>query len=81
MWQDYVFAIGSLFFIAALIPMFKSPPPVWTSGPTALILILFSICQFTLHLDFSCGVTFTTGLMWLFLFNKKIYENKTISTV
>lgn len=52
MWQDWIFALGSVVFMVALIPALRATekPPVSTSLMTAMVLEIFATTQATLHL-------------------------------
>ena len=78
MWQDYVFALGSVVFIVALMPAVKSKEklPLGTSIPTAVILFLFAICYATLHLWFAMATTLGTATQWSLLAIQKLRQSK-----
>lgn len=69
MWQDYVFAIGSLFFIAALIPMIRASekPPLFSSIPTATVLAIFAVTYTTLDLWLAAITSIVSALCWFTL--------------
>lgn len=68
-WQDIVFALGSLVFIAALVGMVRAavPPPFYSSLSTALVLATFSVCYATLGLYFADATTAVSSALWLTL--------------
>lgn len=53
LWQDWVFAIGSLIFAAALIPSVRGQdkPALSTSLTTGSVLIIFALTYLTLSLS------------------------------
>jgi hypothetical protein len=69
MWQDVVFAIGSLIFAMALVPSIRSTdkPALGTSLPTTLILYVFSMTYFSLELYYAAIVTLGTATLWAIL--------------
>lgn len=67
-WQDYIFSVGSLIFILALLPVLKTAekPPVKTSLQTGGVLLIYStICYTTMHLWYSFATTLLLAVMWL----------------
>lgn len=66
MWQDYVFAAGSLIFIVALVPSVigEHKPEFWTSVLTSLVLLVFSITYWTLGLNFGAATTVLASNLW-----------------
>lgn len=75
-WQDIVFTVGSLVFIIALLPSVfsENKPDIKTSALTTVILSVFALTYFSLHLYFSSIVTFATALVWGFLAWQKYHE-------
>lgn len=71
--QDYIFAIGSICFIIALIPTIRSQdkPPLFTSWLTATILTIFSITYLSLDLKYAATTTAITALCWWIIFWQK----------
>jgi uncharacterized membrane protein len=69
MWQDYIFTIGSLFFIVGLIPALRSvdKPPVKTSLITGFWLAVFALTYISLGLYLSMVVTAITSFCWFTL--------------
>ncbi len=78
MWQDFLFAVGSIVFIMALAPTVKSKnkPPLMTSAPTALILYSFSLAYLTLHLWFAAITTLGTALEWSIIAGQVYFKDK-----
>ncbi len=69
MTQDLIFTIGTLVFIIALIPTVigKNKPAVATSVMTFIVLFVFGITYYSLHLYISALLTFVNALIWFFL--------------
>jgi hypothetical protein len=69
LWQDFVFTIGSLFFIVALVFSVRSPdkPPVRTSVITGFWLVVFSVVYATLSLPLAAVTSAISGLLWFTL--------------
>lgn len=70
MWQDYVFALGQLIFVVALLPALASDtqkPPRATCWMTGVTLVVFALCFGTLGLWWAFSTTFTAAVMWLAL--------------
>lgn len=67
MWQDWVFTVGSIIFIVALIPSFKRPPAPATGLVTGLVLLAYSVTQASLNLWFAFGTTLILALCWFAL--------------
>jgi hypothetical protein len=65
-WQDFVFTLGSLFFIVGLIPAIRSAdkPPVKTSIITGFWLAVFAVVYTTLDLYLSASITAVTSACW-----------------
>jgi hypothetical protein len=79
MWQDFTIMTINIIFSLSLIPQvvegFKKKKgliELWTSIPTALGLFVMSYTFLTLHLIFSAGLTFLTGILWLLLLIQKL---------
>ncbi len=68
-WQDYVFVVGNLVFIAALIPSIvgKDKPAIATSILTSITLYTFAFSFATLSLWGSAVLTFIVASLWLTL--------------
>ncbi len=68
-WQDFVFAIGTWIFIIALIPTIRSreKPPLSTSLPTGLVLLVYVFTFATLELWFSMISSSVLAVLWLYL--------------
>jgi len=78
MWQDWIFTIGSLIFVLALIPAIKAKekPPVKTSLSTGLVLLAFVCCYISLELWLSVISGSLTATCWFILFIQKIKGEK-----
>lgn len=59
MWQDLVFAVGSVVFLVALLPAIfgRNKPPLSTSLLTGSVLAVYAWTQATLGLDWAAGNT------------------------
>lgn len=68
-WQDVVFAVGSIIFSLALIPSIKSrdKPALKTSVTTGVVLTIFGVTYITLGLAFAAATTFVSSGLWLTL--------------
>jgi hypothetical protein len=68
-WQDLVFTVGAIVFFASLLPtaLGSAKPPVLTSLPTGVLLLLFSVTYASLGLTVSAVVTVPSGLLWLLI--------------
>ena len=79
-WQDIVIAVGQWFFAITLLPtLFSSQlPPIKTSCPTGIILIVFGFTFMTLGLWNSSISSFVVGGVWLVIAVKRqwIEENR-----
>jgi hypothetical protein len=77
MWQDYLLSIGGAFFALALVPsiLSKDKPDFKTSAPTALILYVFAVVYFRLHLWLATITAFVSGLAWTILAVQKHQSN------
>ena len=72
-WQDFIIGIGQWFFAASIIPSIisRNKPSVWTSLPTAILLLIFSYAHFTLGLYCSMVSSIVVSTMWVILFIQK----------
>ncbi len=68
-WQDMVIGGGQWFFALALIPMLRSEtkPPLVTSLPTGVALLVFAGTFLTLDLWHSALSSAVVGAMWLII--------------
>ncbi len=75
-WQDWVLAIGQIFFLLALLPsVFSSDKPSkYSSAPTAMVLYLFSYTFYTLGLTWGAITSFLVGVIWTVLFFQKLKQ-------
>lgn len=73
-WQDLVFTVGSIVIFASLVPTARGrdKPPLLTSLPTGVLLLLFSAAYASLGLTISAIVTVPTGLLWLLIAAQKL---------
>lgn len=68
-WQDWVFAVGQLIFVIALVPTVRDgphPKPL-TCWLTGITLVAFALCFATLALYWACGMTFIAASLWLWM--------------
>jgi len=68
-WQDIVLSIGTVLFIAALIPSVRSKdkPHLVTSLMNGSILVVFAVTYLSLELFFSFAMTLIVASLWLLL--------------
>ncbi len=73
MWQDYVLTLVSIFFCITLIPMLlaKEKPPLASSIPTGLALLVSAAIFMTLHLWLTTTFQTIVGIQWLILAYQK----------
>lgn len=67
--QDIILTVGSLVFVAALLPTIfsKDKPALATSIMTGTVLVVFSGVYVSLDLWFSAITTFVTAVCWFTL--------------
>lgn len=72
-WQDIVLSIGSVVFLAALIPSVvgKDKPAFTTSLLTGCVLVVFTITYASLSLKYTTLATGLSALLWLILADQK----------
>lgn len=72
-WQDIVLSIGSVVFLAALIPSVagKDKPAFVTSLLTGCVLVVFTITYASLSLKYTTLTTGLSALLWLILAAQK----------
>lgn len=66
-WQDFIFAAGSIFSILVLMPTLRdlmASIPLGTSVPSAVIGLLYGSTFFTMDMTFSAVGSFATGVLW-----------------
>ena len=75
--QDLIISIGQIIFIVALLPTIfnKDKPPIKTSIPTGIILIVFAINFYTIELYYATMTSGINGIEWLILTYQK-YKSK-----
>jgi threonine/homoserine/homoserine lactone efflux protein len=75
--QDLIISIGQIIFIVALLPTIfnKDKPPIKTSLPTGIILIIIAINFLSLTLYYSFITSGINGIEWLILTYQK-YKSK-----
>lgn len=68
-WQEAVFAVGSLLFSVALLPTLRAPskPALSTSLMTGSILLVFAFAYATLDLWYAAATGSVTAGIWLTL--------------
>ncbi len=78
MWQDYILTAVQFFFWIAIIPMLlaKEKPPLASSIPTGIILLIAAGATATLHLWFAAISQAITGLEWLALAYQRIRQER-----
>jgi len=78
MWQDWVFAIGSVGFIVSLIPVFltKSYPTSVTSIATSAILATFAWTQHSLNLDYAAATSAVLSFTWLMIAARRQVQDR-----
>lgn len=78
MWQDYLLTAVQFFFWITIIPMLlqKEKPPLATSIPTGIILLVAAAATATLHLWFAAASQSITGLEWLLLAYQRIRQER-----
>jgi len=76
LWQDFIFPAGSVIFWISLYHAIRKrdAPPVWTSGPTALVLYVFAVTYATLDLWLSATFSVVTALLWTWLLIMRLRE-------
>jgi len=77
-WQDWVITIGQIIFIVSLIPTLKGKdkPPVSTSVPTGIVLLVFGITQYSLGLVASTFTSAILGTLWIAVGVQKYFLDK-----
>ncbi len=77
-WQDWVFSLGQIIFLIALIPTLKgkSKPEISTSVVTSIILAVFALTYFSLGLWFSSLSSIAMTIAWATLAIQKHLQNK-----
>ena len=68
-WQDYVLMIGSFVFAPSLIFTIVAGAnvPLATSLPTAIVLLTFAFCMWTLKLRLAALATLLTAICWFII--------------
>lgn len=77
-WQDLVFGVGAIVFSVALLPFLfgNEKPPISTSIPTGVTLILFAFAQASLSLWVACITSVIASIFWLTLAIQKYRMQK-----
>ena len=77
-WQDWVFSLGQVIFLIALIPTLKgkNKPEFSTSVITSVILAVFALTYFTLNLIFSTLSSIAMSAAWATLAYQKYLQDK-----
>jgi uncharacterized membrane protein len=78
LWQDIILTGGSIVFIFALLPsvLNKDKPALATSLTTGIVLIVFALVYFSLHLWMAGATNSITSLLWFLLALQKFLSNK-----
>lgn len=78
LWQDWVFSIGQIIFVIALIPTIKGKdkPALSTSLITGAILLAFAFSYMALSLLFSTVTSIVMSLSWFILAYQKYKQIK-----
>jgi hypothetical protein len=66
MWQDWVFGVGALLLVSALLPMLISDdkPALSTSLVTGSVLASFALAQYSLGLYLATWATLASVCVW-----------------
>ena len=77
-WQDWVFTVGQIIFLIALIPTLKgkNKPEISTSAVTSLILAVFAFTYFSLKFWFSAASSIAMTIAWATLAIQKYSLDK-----
>jgi len=77
-WQDWVFSLGQIIFLIALIPTLKGKdkPAFTTSVVTAIILVFFTATYLSLKLWFSAASSVAMTIAWGTLAVQKYFQDK-----
>ena len=77
-WQDWVFSVGQIIFLIALIPTLKGKdkPAILTSIITSLILAIFAFTYFSLKLWFTTVSSIAMTAAWATLAIQKYLQDK-----
>jgi len=76
-WQDWVFSVGQIIFLVALIPTIrgKDKPAITTSVITSIILAIFAFTYFSLKLRFATLTSIAMTTAWATLAVQKYLQN------
>ena len=68
-WQDVIFAVGEVMFLAALVPLLwaRTRIPFYTGFSTGVMLYLFGLCQLSYRNWITLALGLTTATIWLLL--------------
>lgn len=77
-WQDWIFSLGQVIFLIALIPTLKGrdKPAFTTSAVTATILAIFALTYFTLNLLFTTVSSIFMTAAWATLALQKYLQDR-----
>lgn len=77
-WQDFVFTGGSVLFFFSLLPSVfgREKPPLLTSLPTGILLLLFAATYASLGLAISAVMTVPTAILWLVIALQRIVAGR-----
>lgn len=78
LWQDWVFSVGQIIFVIALIPTIKGKdkPALSTSFITGAILLAFAFSYMALSLLFSTVTSIVMSLSWFLISYQKYKQIK-----
>ena len=68
-WQDIVLMIGGFVFAPSLVftIMARTDVPLLTSLPTAIVLLIFAFCMWTLKLRLAAIANLLTSICWFII--------------
>lgn len=83
MWQDYVLTAVQIAFCITLFPMLldKEKPPLISSIPTGLIILIMAATVATLHLWLAAVSQSIVGIQWLILAYQKWHASRRATLV
>jgi len=77
-WQDWIFSVGQIIFLIALIPTLKGKdkPALTTSVVTTIILVVFAITYLSLNLWYSGVSSVAMTIAWGVLAVQKYFQDQ-----
>lgn len=69
-WQDLLFAIGEVVFLASLVPLWfkeNANVPLFTGAATALMLYAFMVAHISYRNWITVTLSFVTATLWLLI--------------